>query len=164
MRPMVYQVRSSGRGNDTACGTMSIKGIEMKSFLIGLVLLLSSCNPYSTRFDNKAIVDYCTRQAACEMELIDDADTYDIEDEAAYQQLRMELCVDDYHDMLEMAELFDCKSEAKAAYKCRAEYMPIQCNYDDDDEGWEDYYEDVEEVQEETCWKVASKADNCFDW
>ena len=138
------------------------KDVEMKSFLIGSVLLLSSCNPYSTRFDNKEVLNYCTRSTACEMEIIDDEDYYDLEDEAAFQQLSLELCVDEYHDTLEMAGLFGCRSEVKAAYKCRAVNMPIQCDYDDDD--MEDFYEDVQEVQEETCWKVGSEADYCFDW
>jgi len=150
---------------------MPNKSVQARGFLIGLVLLLSSCSPYSTKFDNKAIVEYCTRSAACEMELIDDGGDYyyyydyDLDDEAAYQQLTMELCVDSFHDEWEMADLFGCKSEVKAKTKCWAENAPLICDYDyEDQDDMEDYDEDWDEVWQETCWKEYSKANNCFDW
>ena len=133
--------------------------------LLGLgLLLVIGCNEHKVSLlDNPSVVQSCTTSVECAMEQIDDADYYDLEDEDAYKQYLLEACVDSYYDNLVVAKEFGCGAEYKASSKCQSENLPNECDYDmTDPDDQEDYYKEIEEISDETCWTVNEAYNECM--
>jgi len=133
----------------------------MKKLTFGLIFLAGACDSYKVSpLDNRALVDTCTKAAACEMDEYDDSDYYDIKDEAVLEQYLIESCVDNYYDSMTIASDLGCKAEYKAYMDCSITNAPNSCDYDDDE--YDDYEEDYTEYSQETCWKVIQKYNECM--
>lgn len=133
--------------------------------LLGLGLLLAmGCNEHKVGLlDSPKVIQSCTEQVECEMEQIDDADYYDLDDEDAYQQYLLEACVDGWYDGWAAAKEFKCGSEYKAMTQCISENYVDQCEYDmTEPDDIEDYSNDWNEVYEEKCWTVSSAYSECM--
>jgi hypothetical protein len=133
--------------------------------LLGLVLLLGmGCNEHKVGLlDNPRVVQSCTEQVECAMEQIDDNDGYDLDDEDVYQQYLLESCVDDWYDELVIAKEFGCGSEYRAMSQCYSENPINECDYDmTEPDDVEDYYNDIEEVNDEKCWTVRNAYSECM--
>jgi hypothetical protein len=136
--------------------------------LLGLGLLLSiGCSEHKINiFDSSKVTASCTIAVECEMEQIDDNDSYDLDDDEIYKQYLMEACVDSFYDSLATAKLFDCGSEFKDMAACLSEDENIidQCDYDfTDQDEYEDYVNDSDELYNETCWPVSNAYQECIN-
>ena len=127
----------------------------MKKMIMGLLITLVGCDSYKVGlFDNSALVARCTAAAECEVDNYDDNDYYDISDEDALKQYLIESCVDDASDDAAIAREQGCRAEYKAYEACYVANAPDRCDYDlNDSDDYEDYYDDMEEYEYETCWQ-----------
>ena len=135
--------------------------------LLGLGLLLSlGCSDHKINiFDSSKVTASCTIDVECEMEQIDDDDYYDLDDDEIYKQYLMEQCVDSFYDSLAKAKIFNCGSEFKEMSACLSAEGNIidECDYDFDDEGdYDDYWDDIDELYDETCWSVNWAYQQCM--
>lgn len=133
--------------------------------LLGLGLLLAAgCSEHKVGIlDSPKVIQSCTEKVECEMEQIDDGDYYDLDDEDVYKQYLLEACVDSWYDDLAVARGFGCGAEYKAASQCNSENAINECDYDlTEPDDQEDYYNDLAELQEETCWKVNNAYYECM--
>jgi len=134
----------------------------MNKLSIGILFILSACDPYKvTMLDNQALVAKCTYSAECTMDDYDDNEAYDISDEDAFLEYLIEICVDEYQDGLQIARQQRCGAEYKLYQECSLANQPDQCDYDDDE--MDDYEEDYEEFANEKCWKTIQKYSECSE-
>ena len=136
----------------------------MKKMIMGLLITLVGCDSYKVGlFDNSALVARCTASAECEIDNYDDNDYYDISDEDALKQYLIESCVDSSSDNAAIAQELGCRAEYRAYESCMLENAPDSCDYDlSDSDDYEDYYEDMEEYQDETCWQPIQAYEECM--
>ncbi len=135
---------------------MNIKDLTMKTILYTSALFMTGClsiDSHKANILERKINNACELQAACTVEQYDDSDYYDLDDEEAFTKYTVESCIDSYHDTLYEASYIDCGMEYRAFATCMAENYINQCDYDlTDSDDYEDYYDDMQEVQSETCW------------
>lgn len=134
--------------------------------LLGLGLLLSiGCSEHKINiFDSSKVTASCTISVECQMEQIDDNDSYNLDDDEVYKQYLMEACVDGFWDGLAQAKILDCGKEFKAVSSCLSENNIDECDYDlSDADDYEDYVDDTTELYSETCWVETNAYQECMD-
>tara|TARA_B100000927_G_C16211897_1_gene367881 strand:- start:181 stop:504 length:324 start_codon:yes stop_codon:yes gene_type:complete len=96
---------------------------------------------------------YCSQLSECE---VDDLDVSG-DDEELITEISIDLCMDEFEDALEIAELSGCKAETRDYINCYTKNAPVYSCYDD----WEDYEKDYSEYREELCWQEIEKYNSC---
>ena len=136
----------------------------MKKMIVGLLVILGGCDSYKVGvFDNSVLVARCTAAAECAVDDYDDNDYYDISDEDALKQYLIESCVDSFKDEEAVARQMGCRAEYKVYQECYLTNAPDRCEYDfSDDDEYEDYYEELEEYEDETCWSSIQDYSECM--